>query len=306
MCEEAEKFVDFAISYAGEDAEIADEITRRLEEFGYSVFFAQQQQELLVGIDGESFFEQLFKTAKEVLVLVSKHYKRKKWPQFEWDIIQERDYLHRFIPIRLDDTKILGLPSKIIYLPFENGYESIVKTCITKILLFEKNHGIHRPSEFQEIAQALKMESEGALAKAYQLVVDKRKRKTPLENLKLSFENFQPHYKLLKGEWCDFSVIRRRVVRISIPKGLSYELLRKNLVHCAENQFNRFKPDALMVFAYKEESKDFDFEGLFTAGRVILAPFGKWEKADEGVVYNLPVSEFKINISLSPDYFEKD
>jgi len=83
--------VDFAISYAGEDKKIANEIAKRLIKFDFNVFFGENERHLLSGIDGETFFEQLFTNAKEVIVLISKHYKRKDWPRFEWDIIRKRD-----------------------------------------------------------------------------------------------------------------------------------------------------------------------------------------------------------------------
>jgi len=68
---------DFAISYAGEDSGIAREIAHRLRETSrdLSVFFAEENEELLVGVDGEPFFERLFSESKQAIVFISKHYK---------------------------------------------------------------------------------------------------------------------------------------------------------------------------------------------------------------------------------------
>ena len=132
---------DFAISYAGEDRLIAEDIYNKIkEEYGdYSVFLAENEKHQFVGKDGESFFEDLFSKSKQVIVIISKYYKQKKWPRFEWDVILERSAENRFIPIKLDDTKIIGLPSNIIYVPYENNSVKIAKIAIYKLLQYEKN-----------------------------------------------------------------------------------------------------------------------------------------------------------------------
>jgi hypothetical protein len=208
--------VDFAISYAGEDVKIAQEIYARLSELGFTIFFGEAQRHLLVSVDGEIFFERLFEEAKEVIVLISENYKRKEWTRFEWDIIRERDFTRRFIPIRLDKTKILGLPSNILYLSFINeNYDEIIRTCVYRLLLFEKENNIHRSTEYEKILKVIQNDSKGALAKAYQLVQDNRKR-TPLEDCNLPKENYVPKYEIVKEEWHNFSVVKRRSIKILV------------------------------------------------------------------------------------------
>jgi len=65
----ASRAVDFALSYAGEDEQVAREVSTRLQKLGFEVFFARERRHLLVGLDGESLFEGLFSTAKQVVVL---------------------------------------------------------------------------------------------------------------------------------------------------------------------------------------------------------------------------------------------
>ena len=69
-----EKRYDFVISYAGEDLKIAKEISDRLKEkaLNFSVFLAEEEKSLLIGTDGESFFERLFSKAKEVIVQIGR------------------------------------------------------------------------------------------------------------------------------------------------------------------------------------------------------------------------------------------
>lgn len=153
--------VDFAISYAGEDAQVAKEIAHRLQKLSLSfeVFFARERTHLLVGRDGEEFFDKLFRITKQAIVLVSQHYKKKEWTRYEWDVIRERDPENRFIPVRLDDTKLLGLPSNIFYVPFNgDNYDEIVRICVMKLIAFEKASGIRRETEFENMLRAIKEE----------------------------------------------------------------------------------------------------------------------------------------------------
>lgn len=297
------KRVDFAISYAGEDTEVAREITRRLRELGLSVFFAGESSHLLVGVEGESFFERLFTEAKQVIVLISEHYRRKEWPRFEWDIIRERDREKRFIPIRLDDTKILGLSSNILHLRFAGeNYGEIVDTCVKQLLLFERDVGEHRLSEYERVLDAIQSDSRGALAKAYQLVKEGRKR-SQLDDCELPAGQFQLSYEVVEADWSNYSVVKRRAMKILVPPGLSHDELRFNLKHCAASQFNACKPDAVMVLAYSKDPNGYSVDGIYTAGRAVFAPFGKWEKAEEGVAYNIPTEQFDYSIDFARTYF---
>lgn len=294
--------VDFAISYAGEDKEIASEISTRLKELGFNVFFGEDERYLLSGVEGETFFERLFTNAKEVIVLISEHYRGKDWPRFEWDVIRKRKLEHRFIPIRLDNSLILGLPSNTIYIRFkDNNYDAIIKYCIYKLLMFEKDSGIRRPTEYEKTLDKITNDSRGALAKAYQLVKDKRTR-SPLGDCVVPQSDSKLVYKVRFIERHDFSVVQRLSAKIIVPSKLSREELLFNLKHCAATLFNEHKPDALMVFAYVD-SESVDFNSQFNAGRVIFAPFGKWEKAQDGFAYNIPVEQFDFSITYYKSYF---
>jgi len=298
---------DFAISYAGEDSEIAREIAHRLQETSrdLSVFFAEENKELLVGVDGEPFFERLFSESKQAIVFISKHYKQKEWTRFEWDVILERSNENRFIPVRIDDTRLLGLPSSIIYIPFNGmNYEEIVSVCIKKLVLYERESGYRRPSEFEKLLDSLKYDSKGATAQAAQLVFDNRNR-TPLGDCEIPNEKWPVSYKIVDNEWVNYSKIKRLSVNITVPPKLSLDELRFNLKHCAATQFNLHKPDAIMVFAYLDSDRNEIGKIPFSAGRAVFAPFGKWEKASDGFAYNISINEFDYAVDFAGDYFAK-
>lgn len=290
--------VDFAISYAGEDEAVAREIDRRLTELGFSVFFAARSRAALVGADGEQLFERLFSNAKQVVVFISESYKKKEWTRYEWDVIRKRENINRFIPVRIDDALMLGLPSSIIYLSFTGeNYQEIVETCVRRLLSYEQAQGCQRPTEYERILEALQQDSQGALAQAYQLVRDQRTR-SPLGDCDVP-DIGTPCYEVVEKEWYDFSVIRRLSLKVLLPRSASRECVRSNLIHCAATHFNTYKPDAVMVFGYFDEGESTDIDSVFTAGRAVFAPFGKWEKAQDGMAYNIPTSEFKFSVDFA-------
>lgn len=291
--------LDFAISYAGEDVGVASELAKRLRELGFEVFFASELRHLLVGRNGEELFERIFAESKVVVAFISKHYRNKEWPRFEWDVIRDRTSSPRFVAVRLDDTKILGLPSNLFYVSFTgNNYDDIISACLTSMFIFEQETGMKRASEYDRVLESIRNNTKGALAEAFQLFKDARRRE-PLAEIDIP-DGLVPVYKIISEEWHNFGVVKRRSVKTEVPRGLTPDELSFNLKHCIATQFNAFKPDSMMVYAYEEGSA---LEGPYSAGRAIFAPFGEWGKAQDGVAYNIPVQEFKFSIDLAPKYF---
>ena len=295
---EEDKRVDFAISYAGEQAYIAKEIDKRLTELGFFVFFAERSRLNIVGRDGETLFLHVFAEAKEVIVLISEDYKRKEWTRYEWDVIKGRDNVNRFIPVRIDGALILGLPSNILHLEFTgDNYSDIINAAVLQLLSYEQSEGISRPTEYEQILDSIRSDSKGTLSQAYQLVKDHRRR-TPLDDCDIPTYG-TPSYSIVEREWFNFSVVRRLSVKVLIPNHSHRDTIRFNLMHCAASHFNAAKPDAIMIFAYFDTGPDTDIESIFTAGRAIFAPFGKWDKAQDGVAYNLPTSDFEYDLDFA-------
>lgn len=296
---------DFAISYAGEDEKIANAIFRALSEKyeDFKIFFAKRDRNMLIGQDGEDFFENLFSTAKQVIVILSESYKKKEWTRYEWDIIKERNKENRCIPIKIDDVKIFGLPSNFIYYKFNGDYEDIAVMCIEKIITYERHIGIKRKSELQKLTEALE-NSRGTVDKSVQLVMDKRKR-TSLENISYPESSYKKSYKVVKIESLPYSTIQRIIARIDIPDKLSKDEVIYNIKYCTAEIFNEKKPDALGIFVYCSQASNFLGFGRFNVAKSDFAPFGDWEKAEEGFAYNLPSNKFDWKIDFEESYFDK-
>lgn len=296
---------DFAISYAGEDKEIADGIYNSLKEKyqDFNIFYAAKDRNKLVGTDGEEFFENLFNTAKQVVVVLSESYKKKEWTRYEWDIIKERNKENRCIPIKVDNVKILGLPSNFIYLKFNGDYEDIANLCIEKLVIFEKSIGFERKSDLQKMIEALE-NSRGTVDKAVQLVMDNRKR-TPLKDISYPSDKFVKSYNVVKIEELPYSKLLRLSISIDLPDNLNKEEVTFNIKYCTADYFNKRKPDALKIFVYSSKASNFIEYQKFNVARADFAPFGDWGQAEEGFAYNLPSDKFDWKIEFEESYFDK-
>lgn len=302
-----EKFkYDFAISYAGEEEEIAKGIHDAIKEkyANYSVFFAPNELHNLIGQNGEEFFEKLFSESKQVIVILSENYKKKDWTRYEWDIIRERNKENRCIPIKIDNVRILGFPSNQIYLPFKENFQAISKLSIEKLILFEKTQGIERETEVVKLYNELK-DSKGALDKAVQLVYDSRER-TPLGKIEYPIDNFTKSYKIIKTEYLNFSQIKRKAISIDLKDFLSKDEVKFNIKYLTAEFFNSEQLDAIKIFIYCSESKNFQGFEKYNVAKSDFAPYGEWGKSEEGFAYNLPTEKFDWKIEFEESYFDKN
>lgn len=134
---------DFAISYAGRDRSIAKRIAYRLSEFGATVFIDTMYRAHLVGRRLDYEFEWVFGSGTKYFVpIVSQSYVDRPWPQHEWSVaIREAEgRTEEFIlPLRLDDSLLVGLPSQVGYIDMRQ-----FSVDDTAALLLDKLRATHR------------------------------------------------------------------------------------------------------------------------------------------------------------------
>jgi len=127
----SKKNYDIAISFAGEDRKIAEEIAEKLNKLGIRVFYDNFERANLWGKDLYAHLSNVYgEKAKYCLMIVSKSYAEKHWTNLERQAAQAKSFRekHEYIlPLRLDDTKISGL------LP-TTGYIDIRDTNICEIV----------------------------------------------------------------------------------------------------------------------------------------------------------------------------
>lgn len=129
---------DFAISFAGEVRETAEKIAKLLMEKNIRVFYDKFFEGKMLGKKLTTYFQQTFgEDAKYVIILISKEYPLKNWTNWELSIARDeaRNRKEEFIlPIRLDDTKILGIHEDIGFIDMqEKSIEEAVDILLEKL-----------------------------------------------------------------------------------------------------------------------------------------------------------------------------
>lgn len=116
---------DVAISFAGEDRKVAEEIAVALKNKGVKVFYDDFEQDKLWGRNLIEYFQDIFEEkAKYCIMLLSENYEKKSWTNLERRVAQARAFRGKgeyILPIRIDNTKIPGLPETIGYISLANN-----------------------------------------------------------------------------------------------------------------------------------------------------------------------------------------
>lgn len=143
-----------AFSYAGEDSAVARELADYLGGRGLKVFFAEFERPRLLGEDLHLEFERVFRTeAERAIVLISEAYVRKVWTRHEFAAVRaaimERGQQNYLVPVRVDDTPLVGLLSTIGYADVRwQTPAEIGATIVTKFwpsLRFQKAYEVASP-----------------------------------------------------------------------------------------------------------------------------------------------------------------
>lgn len=121
--EEVEMY-DIAISYAGENRNIAESIVKKLKESGISVFFDSLEKSTLWGKNLYDYLSDIYQNrAHYCIMLISEDYKRKSWTSFERRNAQARAFRENreyILPVKLDNTIIPSIPETIAYVRWED------------------------------------------------------------------------------------------------------------------------------------------------------------------------------------------
>ena len=116
---------DFAISFAGENRELARTIAAQLEMLDCSVFFDEYFEANYLGKTWRNQFKTTFKDqCRFVVCLLDQHHDKKIWPTFERECFTPRIADGAVLPIFLDDTVFLGIPHDIVGIKFKPSGET--------------------------------------------------------------------------------------------------------------------------------------------------------------------------------------
>ena len=110
---------DVALSYAGEDRSYVEQVATLLRERGVQIFYDQYIESELWGDDLYVVLDEVYRRrARFTISFISFHYVSKPWTRHERRSAQARALTEDqpcFLPVRLDDSELPGLPPTIGY-----------------------------------------------------------------------------------------------------------------------------------------------------------------------------------------------
>ncbi|HEC92701.1 MAG TPA: TIR domain-containing protein [Candidatus Atribacteria bacterium] len=134
---------DIAITFAGEDREIAKNLAETLRANDVKVFYDEFYKSDLWGKKLTKYFQDVYgPKTKFVVLLISKDYPVKDWTDFEFSIIRTEAKQRKtefILPIKLDDTKMLGVHEDTGYLDYrKEEIKGIVNAILDKLSKYKR------------------------------------------------------------------------------------------------------------------------------------------------------------------------
>lgn len=131
---------DFALSFAGEDRAIAEELYRQLSALEMNVFYDKQEQYRILAKDVEEYLAPIYRSeSRFVIPLLSKRYPKKIWTKFESTQFKQRLGEQAVIPIWFSDTPTGMFDETNKYgglkLDIKKNIESEIKEIVTNLAL---------------------------------------------------------------------------------------------------------------------------------------------------------------------------
>lgn len=103
---------DVALSFAGENRAIVEELAEMLLKARYLVFYDKYEQANLWGKDLYTHLSNVYRSARYVIVFISSEYAKKLWTKHELKSAQSKAFEESseyILPVKLDDTEIPGI-----------------------------------------------------------------------------------------------------------------------------------------------------------------------------------------------------
>ena len=129
---------DVAVSFAGEDREVVEQLKNILNDSGYTVFYDFDVQHQLWGIDLRAKLADVYANdAQYMLIFLSKYYPEKDWTNFEFEIgkdARSKRTATYLLPVVIDDVTVVGLSSNVGHIDLRRcGVEQLAASLIDKI-----------------------------------------------------------------------------------------------------------------------------------------------------------------------------
>lgn len=142
----AEFEYDVALSFAGEDRAVVEQLANLLKREGFSVFYDNWNKADLWGRDLYQHLDEVYsKKARFCVMFLSAAYAAKAWTSHELKSAQARAFQRSeeyILPVRLDDTDISGIRPTLGYLDLrQHSVEEVAVIAAEKIRAAESRGG---------------------------------------------------------------------------------------------------------------------------------------------------------------------
>lgn len=152
---DAKKY-DLAISFAGEERNIAEGIAEQLNKKGFNIFYDNFYEADLWGKDLAKYLGSIYSSqAKFCLVIASKNYVAKAWTIHELQHALSTQLVNKnyILLLRMDDTPIPGYADIYSYVKFESIDKTIIlleKKLVSDVVIKEKSAMKRKLNKFVE------------------------------------------------------------------------------------------------------------------------------------------------------------
>ncbi len=131
-------FFDVAISFAGPERQFAEQLAGKVRDAGFSVFYDNFYPEHLWGKNLMVFFDEIYrKRSRYCVMIISGEYAARKWTIHEARSAQARALEEKgqeyILPVKADDTELVGLLPTIGYVPMTEGPDKIAGMLVSKL-----------------------------------------------------------------------------------------------------------------------------------------------------------------------------
>ncbi len=134
----SERKFDVALSFAGEDREIALRLRAKLEEYEIRVFYDESEKAEIWGKNLYEYLTEIYQNqASFCIMLISDAYASKIWTNHERSAAQARALVEAgeyILPIRLDQTELPGLMPTTAYLSYDDHTDSDIARLVLQKL----------------------------------------------------------------------------------------------------------------------------------------------------------------------------
>jgi hypothetical protein len=268
---------DVALSFAGEDRAIAQEIARSLNDRNIRVFYDRFEESGIWGKNLYDYLAEIYSTrAMFCLMIISRHYPGNSSTIHERQHAQARAFTEDkeyILPVRLDDTEVPGIASTVAYIDYRTSSAKKIAE-----LLERKLSASRTGNDSRAVTQRITAASETLLLnlKLTREALDIIAEKSDGWECGLFLEVLQEEIELAQGLKLDlqYGIVTGKVRLFEIPEFFKWSAAHIDLLDRQTEAFQRLAQEGLQV-VLGPQKEDGNAAAICLIGRKLGALY-KW------------------------------